>query len=134
MEKQFLTKIIDGTLVENGATFDLHTGNPVVPFNAWYYPKYPRVTKIVSISHLRTALEAFIECNKNLLEEENSYLGTWLNPETKKIYVDITIRRDSLEEALTDARKISNEQGRKIVTVYNPLLKKVEYVWKDVRS
>lgn len=127
-------EIANRTVAEGGATFDVRTQIFVVPIDAWYYPHYPKITKIIPIPELPAALKVFLEDNENLLQEKDNYLGTWLNPKTQEIYLDVTISKTNLEEALTGARKISKEQGRKIVTIYNPYLKKAEYVWDDVTT
>lgn len=127
-------EIAHRTVTEGGATFDIRTKNFVVPIDAWYYPHYPKITTIIPVPEQPAALSVFLSNNKNLLQEKDNYLGTWLNPKTQEVYLDITICKNNLDKALTDAREISIEQGRKIVTIYNPYLKKTEYVWDDVTA
>lgn len=128
-----IAEVIERTIKAGGTTFDMGTQSFVTSINSWFYPKYPGITQIVPVSELDSVLAVFISSNKELLSEKNCYLGTWLNPESQRVYLDVTTYQSSLENALFEAREISEKQGRKIVTVYNPFLKETKYVWEDVK-
>ncbi|GAB2616756.1 hypothetical protein [Kribbella endophytica] len=61
-------------------------------------------------------------------------LGTWINPHSGRCYLDVTMRVAGKQAALREARRVSDLDGRKIVTIYHPGLDQTEYVWTGVRS
>ena len=53
------------------------------------------------------------------LQEPDVWLGTWINPNTKYCYLDITTIYPTLEEAKREAFLRSMQESRTIVAIYN---------------
>jgi hypothetical protein len=120
---------------EKGVTASkLETYQFLPPVDAWGFPKYPGETVILPAkSDLAGGLKAFITVNETRLREADSWLGTWINPETEEFYLDITTSRQDLDEARRVAKAVSLDEGRKIVALYNSKRDQIEYLWDDVR-
>jgi hypothetical protein len=73
-------------------------------------------------------LKRFIIANHNHWSESDTWLGTWINPQTREYYLDITTSRQSLDEARQQAIVASLTEGRHIVAVYNPARKQTVYL------
>ena len=60
----------------------------------------------------------FIRSSAAFLAETNGWLGTWVNPETENVYLDITTSCDDLDETLRVTARINSASRRKIIAVY----------------
>ncbi len=75
-----------------------------------------------------TELRAFIHLNRIYLLEAGSWLGTWIHPSSRYYYLDITMSCENLEEARKKALEVSEEEGRKIVALYNSKREQTVYL------
>ena len=109
------------TTLEHGwAVSSPKTGVFLPPTDAWGFPKYPDRTIILPPdADLSGALEAFIRSNAAFLAEANCWLGTWVNPETRNNYLDVTTSCSGLDEALRMVALINAASRRQIIAVYN---------------
>lgn len=133
--KKFLSLTNDEIQKTGGVSASVEQRKLLNPRDSWYFPKYPSRTRIVPQSvNLLIELETFIKDNMELLLEEDTFLGVWLNPNTGHYYIDITTSIDILDLAKKTAKDISQREGRKIVTLYNPSKNKTEYLWEDIKK
>jgi hypothetical protein len=130
---ELLHQIVARTLAHGGATFDLATLAFESPGDFWYFPRYPSRTRIVDQRRLPEEIPAFIERNREVCTGADLWLGTWINPQSGQCYLDLTMRLAGKDQALREARRVSEADGRKIVTMYNPGLGRTEYVWAGIR-
>ena len=119
-----------GTTLERGwAVAKPKTGAFLPPTDAWGFPKYPdRTITLPPDADLVTALAAFIRSNALFLDEKNCWLGTWVNPETKNVYLDITTSCTDLDEALRVTARINAASRRKIIAVDNSSMGEIVYL------
>jgi hypothetical protein len=133
--EKYVLEVAIATLEKGGTASKLDTYQFLAPVDAWEFPKYPGKTVILPPdADLVGALKAFIGENEVYLRETGCWLGTWVNPETRECYLDITTSCRDLDEARRVARGISQREGRKIVALYNSKRKRMVYLWDDVRS
>ena len=130
---EVIERMVIRTLEQGGATFDITTHSLIEPDCYWYFPKHPSRTRIVDQDQLHSELLVYIEQNHDVCGEVDVWLGTWINPHSSKCYLDITTKLADKSEAIRGARRASETEARKIITIYNPELKQTEYVWDDVR-
>ena len=126
--EDIIPEIVKRTMHDGGTTIDPQSFAFVEPKDLWYYPKYPSLTQIVDVTELPVALGTFLKSNSNHLQEKNIVLGTWLHPHSGKVYIDINTYSKDENIALEDAKRISRYGGRQIVSMYNPLQNKTEYI------
>jgi hypothetical protein len=113
-------KIARATLKEGGTASKLHGYELLPPVDSWQFPKYPARTVILPPDvDLIAALKRFILENESLLREPDCWLGTWINPQTRCFYLDITTSCKDLQEARKTALENSQRDGRRIVALYN---------------
>jgi hypothetical protein len=74
------------------------------------------------------ALKRFIIVNNDHWSEPNTWLGTWINPQTHEYYLDITTSRQSLDETRRQAIIVGLIEGRNIVAIYNPAREQTIYL------
>ena len=79
---------------------------------------------------LAVELREFITRNEVLLKETDCWLGTWINPRTKEYYLDIATGIVDLDEARRAAIRISHNDGRKIVAIFNSKRNETVYLWE----
>lgn len=92
---------------DSGATFSLNKGDfiakvPQVGFCASPYPEYSKVfesSKEVTSNEILDYIDSMSEIDDSLLEDEDTYIGLWNDPDTGKVYLDISKRYDTAEEA-----------------------------------
>ncbi|MEV6283372.1 hypothetical protein [Kribbella sp. NPDC051770] len=121
-------RITTRTLTTGGATFDLTTLSFVPPADYWYFPRHPSRTAIVDQHHLAAELATFIDHNRAVCETAGTWLGTWLNPSSGQCYLDVTTRLADRDAALREARRVSDLEGRRVVSIYNPGRDRTAYV------
>ena len=80
---------------------------------------------------LAAELRKFIIQNETLLNETDCWLGTWINPRTKEFYLDIATGIVDLNKAVRAAKRISLEDGRKIVAIFNSKRNETVYLWEE---
>jgi hypothetical protein len=129
LDKNFLAEAINIAVSHGGVTVDLVNNKITKDTNAWFFPRYPDKTVICPHnSNLTGEINNFISINKNLLINQNNYLGVWLNPQTDEWYLDITASNIDRDDALSQAKQISDISGRKIVSIYNPFTKETIFL------
>ncbi len=126
--QKIIPEIVAKTANDGGATYDFRTLSFVEPEDYWYFPKYPDLTEIVSEAALTQSLFRFIYNNQYRVLEKDTVFGTWVNPSTNKVYIDINMFRYRKNEAISVAKELSKTGGRKIVSIYNPYQNKTEYI------
>lgn len=100
---------------DSGATISINDSNteaviPTVGFCASPYPEYSKVfenSKKVTAESLLNFMDLVSE-KKDILSGENTYIGLWNDPSTGKVYLDISKRYDTAEEA----RKVCKESDQ----------------------
>ena len=126
---QYILNIARATLQHGGVTADVSSQTLLAPVDAWYFPKYPAKALILpSTVDLCPALKQFIIANSNHWSEPNTWLGTWINPQTREYYLDITTSRQDLDEARQEAIALGLKDGRNIVAIYNPARQQTVYL------
>lgn len=129
MPTMYVREIAAATLANGGAAFHLDTLQFLPPLDIWSFPKYPGKTIILpSDINLEQALKNYIATNTASLREPNCWLGTWIHPETREFYLDITTGCSDLKVAKRLALEASRRDGRKIVAIYNSKLKQTIYL------
>ncbi len=124
-----LQEIATRTLIYGGVAFKLDTCQFLPPMDVWAFPKYPSRTAILpSNIDLVEALRGFISTNEQFLRGPDYWLGTWINPQTREFYLDVTTSCKDLDEAKKMAIEASRREGRKIVAIYNSKRKLTVYL------
>jgi hypothetical protein len=115
---------------EHGGTASRLEGYELLPLmDAWQSPKYPSKTVILlPETDLVETLKSFISAKETFLREPDCWLGTWINPQTRCFYLDITMSCKDLDEAKRLALEISAYEGRRIVAIYNSRRKETVYL------
>ncbi|MCD6476507.1 MAG: hypothetical protein J7K85_09665, partial [Anaerolineaceae bacterium] len=126
---RYIQDVVVSTLENGGSASRIDTYQLLKPEDVWRFPKYPGKTAILPPDVcLSVELEKFIEVNGTYLREPECWLGTWINPQTKHCYLDITTGCKNLEKAQQAALDISKKEGRKIVAIYNSKLEQIVYL------
>ena len=120
------------TLKNGGSASRLNEKDFLPPKDVWSFPKYPARTMILpSTVDLAAELQKFAIQNETLLNETDCWLGTWINPRTKEFYLDIATGIVDLNKAVRAAKRISLEDGRKIVAIFNSKRNETVYLWEE---
>lgn len=86
-----------------GATISLQNNNSVkIPVVGFCASPYPEFSKVYESSQELNALEIFefIESvDPGIFEQEETYIGIWNDPETGKVYLDVSKRYFTAEDA-----------------------------------
>lgn len=108
-----IDNLIQGVAVpDGGATFNLSGTTPVSGFCASPYPQFSKVfnsAKDFNVSDLYDFYENINSSSEGLLDEDEVYVGLWNDPDTGKLYLDVSKRYDTAEEA-----RIACEQNDQI--------------------
>lgn len=129
VNSHYLEKVVTLTLEQGWAVSKPRTGTFLQPTDAWGFPRHPDETAILPPdADLKAALAAFVTANAALLDEPNCWLGTWVNPETNAIYLDVTTSCQTLGEVLEVTAEINARSRRKIIAVYNSALDETIYL------
>jgi hypothetical protein len=127
--ERYVLEVAIATLEKGGTVSKLETYQLLPPVDDWKFPKYPGRTAILpSEVDLVDELKNFILANEPFLRESDCWLGTWINPQTRHFYLDITTSRCDFEEARKTALEIGNSEGRKIVALYNSERNEIVYL------
>ena len=117
------TDAIHQIITEGGITLQLDARNNTyrsVGGDYWYFPVAPDATVIIDGSRLEAGFHDFVTSNRQVLMQDDTYLGVWRNPSDSKYYLDICTRDTDHDRALTTARSISDKSDRTIKSIYNP--------------
>jgi len=89
-------RIVHKTKDKGGYTVNLPTGD--VPESGLMVGNYPNVDPrnvVLGVEDLnRKAIQAHAQQNAKVLARQDSYLGTWFNPDEGKVYLDVSTRFD----------------------------------------
>jgi hypothetical protein len=130
--EEYLKKVVDTTHRNGGSASKPATGKFLPSRDVWSFPKYPSRTAILPPTvDLVTELRNFILHNETYLNEDDCWLGTWIHPQTREYYLDIATGITNLDEARAMAMRISIEEGRKIVAIFNAKRNKTVFLWQD---
>ncbi len=128
-KRRYLERVRELTLECGWAVSNPVTEEFLHRADAWGFPKYPDRTVILPPdADLIAALESFVVTNTVFLQEANCWLGTWVHPETGKIYLDVTTSCKGLEAALRQVTRINSVSKRQIIAIYNSSLDKTLYL------
>ena len=128
-ERSYLERVSELTLEQGWAVSNSVTKEFLHQADAWGFPKYPDRTVILPPdADLIEALGSFIVANAVHLQEANCWLGTWVQPRTGDIYLDITTSCKDLHETLRVTARINATSKRRIIAVYNSSLDKTVYL------
>ena len=127
--EKYVLKVTLATLKQGGTASRLNDYRLLPPLDAWQFPKYPARTVILPPdADLAEGLTEFICSNDSFLREPDCWLGTWINPQTQCVYLDVTTSSGSLDEAKKMALEFSCRAGRMIVALYNSGRKETVYL------
>lgn len=130
--EKYIQEVATATLQNGGVAFKLDTCQFLPPMDVWEFPKYPSKTVILPPGvDLVNELRNFVSTNEPFLREPDCWLGTWVNPQTRCFYLDITTSCIDLDEARRMALEVSGRDGRKIVAIYNSRQRKIIYLRED---
>ena len=124
MKHSYITAALEEAR-NGGVTINVAHGNIVKDLDEWCFPRWPERTEVVSDERLEAALQVFIRKYKNLLEDEDLYIGIW--KKDTKYYLDMNAHAPSFDDAKLLAKRFSDEGGRQIISAYNPARQKTKY-------
>ncbi len=128
--ERYILEVSIATLERGGVTSKVDTYQFLAPIDAWGLPKYPGKTVVLPPgANIAEELIQFIKANEADLHEPDAWLGTWIDPTTKRCYLDITTILPTLEEAKREASERSIQESRNIVAVYNFKHNQTVYLW-----
>jgi hypothetical protein len=126
---KYLQEIAAATFEHGGTASRLEGYELLTLMDVWQFPKYPSKTVILPPeADLVAALKSFISANETFLREPHCWLGTWINPQTRCFYLDISTSCKDLDEARHLALEISAREGRRIVAIHNSRRKETVYL------
>lgn len=106
--EKYVLEVAIATLEKGGSVSKPDTFQFLPPVDDWKFPKYPGKTVILPPEvDLITELKNFILANEPFLKEADCWLGTWINPQTQRFYLDITTSHYDFDEARKMALEIS---------------------------
>jgi len=131
--EQYVLGVANATR-EQGGTASKPSARRFLPIaDSWSFPKYPERTVILPLNaDLVEALRKFVKDNEAYLDEPDCWLGTWVNPGTGRVYLDIATGCSDLDQARRTAIETSLRNGRKIVAIFNPKPNRTIYLWDGV--
>lgn len=125
----YIREIVSRTLRSGGSASKPRTRSFLPALDIWSFPKYPSRTLILpGTENLAEELKLFIAQNGAALAEKDCWLGTWLNPQSGDIYLDIATGVETLEEAYQLAMKTGLEEGRHVVAMFNAKRNRTVYL------
>ena len=131
ISEEYILRVAAETIKNGGSASRLNEKDFLPARDVWSFPKYPARTVILpSTVDLAFALHEFITRNEIFLNEADCWLGTWINPRTKEYYLDIATGIVDLNEARKAATRISHQDGRKIVAIFNSKRNETVYLWE----
>ena len=117
---RYIRKLVTLTYQQGGITANVMPQEILGAVDIWMFPKYPAQTVIVPPGPaLAPALLSFVQLHWAALCECDTWLGTWVNPETNYWHIDITAGCWTLEEAQQQAFACGARDNRPIMAIYN---------------
>ena len=92
-----IEEIIEHTTNNGGASINMATGK--VPATGYMVSRAGSEI-ITELPMMRDHLERFAQAYQEELDNPDTYLGTWLDPETGLVYLDISDNLDNLDTAV----------------------------------
>lgn len=123
--EQIINQIVARTTADGGATYNVKRAEMQDLANIWLYPQFPGLTKITPAENLAAELIHFLSDYATVLDNDDLYVGTWINPENDQCYIDVIAYANTKEEALAKAQHLSEDQGRQVVSIYNPSTRQI---------
>ena len=108
-----IDEIVEHTTNNGGASINMATGTTPA---TGYMVSRAGSEVVFSDGLTRAAVEEFTQAYQEELDNPDTYLGTWLDPETGLVYLDISDNLDNLDTAvaLGAERIYAVEQGETI--------------------
>lgn len=132
ISEEYILRVAFETMKNGGSASKPGEEKFLAPMDVWSFPKYPSRTAILPSSmDLAFELRKFILQNEALLSQADCWLGTWVNPNSGEYYLDVATGISDLEEARKMAAKISYDDGRQIVAIFNPKRNETIYLWDE---
>ena len=107
--------IANHTARHGGISINMNNGS--FPKDGYMCAVYPERSELIdakdatNMAKCEERIQAFHEKNKDVLKEEGNVLGTWLDPDTGNIYLDISKRFEDKDEAF----KFASDQDEKSI-------------------
>ena len=92
-----IDEIIEHTAMNGGASINMATGK--VP-DAGYMVSRVGSEVITEAPLTREVVEGFTQAYQDELDNSDTYLGTWVDPDTGLVYLDISDNLDNLDTAV----------------------------------
>ena len=119
--ESYLIEIARRTIQEGGSASKPSSCSFLPIQDQWCFPKYPARTSILPPSvDLVDELRNFISRNVELLNEDDCWLGTWVNPQTGEYYLDVSTGIEDQDIAVASATLAGKKEGRDVVAIFNP--------------
>ena len=119
--EDYLAEVARKTIQEGGSASKPSSCTFLPILDQWCFPKYPARTSILPATiDLVEELRTFILKNEAYLNEEDCWLGTWLNPQTGEYYLDVSTGIENQETAVLAATHAGEVGGRNVVALFNP--------------
>ena len=84
--EEYILRVAAETIKNGGSASKLNDKKFLPPLDLWSFPKYPARTMVLPATvDLAFELRRFISQNEDLLNEEDCWLGTWINPALENI-------------------------------------------------
>jgi len=119
--ERYLAEVARRTIQEGGSASKPSSCTFLPILDQWCFPKYPARTSILPATiDLVEELRKFISRNEAYLNEDDCWLGTWINPQSGEYYFDVSTGIEDQETAITSATQAGKEEGREVVALFNP--------------
>jgi hypothetical protein len=129
---KYISEVTTRTAEQGGTASKPKTLEFLPAMDVWSFPKYPARTAILPYTvDLAHELRKFIQRNEAVLNEEDCWLGTWINPQSGDYYLDVATGIADLAEARRVAMEVSATEGRKIVALFNAKRNETVFLWED---
>ena len=92
-----IDEIIEHTAINGGASINLASGSTPT---GGYMVSRAGSEIITEMPKLRGDLERFVQAYQEELDNSDTYLGTWIDPDTGLVYLDISDNLDNLDTAV----------------------------------
>jgi len=130
--EDYLAEVARKTIQEGGSASKPSSCTFLPILDQWCFPKYPARTSILPATiDLVEELRTFISKNEAYLNEEDCWLGTWLNPQTGEYYLDVSTGIENQETAILAATHAGEIEGRNVVALFNPKQNKTIFLKPD---
>ena len=92
-----IDEIIEHTAIKGGASINLASGSTPA---GGYMVSRAGSEIITEMPKLRGDLGRFVQAYQEELDNSDTYLGTWIDPDTGLVYLDISDNLDNLDTAV----------------------------------